>query len=92
MFGGGGVPLILPCSVCSRPYQSHDLYWVAIEPPDYIDLPEDGKNVDPGDEEDDPVIRVYYCEGCLDEVELPPLEAESDLDLAPEPYNPGDAA
>ena len=83
------MPLIMPCSICSRGFQAHQLYWVKVEPPDYIDLPEDGKHVDPGEEDDEPVVRVHYCGDCIGETELPPLESAPDGDQTPEPYAPG---
>jgi len=86
--------VIFPCSNCGRPFRASDLSNIEIEPPHYEELPEPAAEnyVDIRDEDrpDERVIRVHYCEECLDEVELPPLEPVSDPDIALEPYHPGD--
>jgi len=84
---------VLPCSNCKRPFRSVDLSSLTIEPPHYEDLPEPTAEnyVDVGDSTrtDGRVIRLYYCEECLDDVELPPINPETDPDLAPKPHYPG---
>lgn len=78
--------LVLPCVVCDRSYLASDLYWVTVEPPHYLDLPEDAEHVDPRDEDEEPVLRLHYCEQCLDEVATPPIKWVADEDLAPDPH------
>lgn len=79
--------LVLPCSYCGDPYKSGDLYWFEIDPPDYIDLPEDSEHVDMGDPDDEPVLRLQYCGECIGRTHTPPLISESDDD-PPEPHRP----
>jgi len=84
--------LVMCCKECGRPFQASDLYWVTVEPPHYLDLPEDSPHVDVRDEGEEPVLRLYYCEECIDAVATPPVQWVPDRDLAPEPYrmNRGD--
>jgi len=90
------MPIIFSCSNCRKPYRSCDLSTITIEPPHYEDLPEPTPQNYVNhvyDDEDEPtgekVIRVRYCEMCLDDVELPPLRPESDPSVAPKVHHPG---
>lgn len=82
--------LVLFCSNCSRPFRSCDLSHIEIEPPHYEDLPEPTAEnvVDYSEERDRRVIRLHYCEWCLDEIELPPIEPTTDPAVAPKVYCP----
>lgn len=79
--------LVLPCSNCDEPYKAGDLYSIEINPPGYVDLPEDMEHVDMGDPDNEAVLRLQYCGECIGEVRTPPLVAEAD-DNPPEPYRP----
>ncbi|MBX0325754.1 hypothetical protein EGH21_22310 [Halomicroarcula sp. F13] len=85
--------LVLPCSNCKRPFRACDLSHIEIEPPHYEDLPEPSAenyvDIKSEDRPDERVIRLHYCEMCLDDVELPPLEPVSDPEVAPRVHHPG---
>jgi hypothetical protein len=78
--------VVVPCDICGRSFRSADLYWIRGVPPEYIDLPETAKHVDPEGTFDSPEISLHYCGACISEIELPPVETESDGEQTPDPY------
>jgi len=85
--------LVFHCDICERPFRSSDLNRIEIDPPHYEDLPEPTAtnyvDVNIEGEVDRRMIRLRYCEYCLDDVELPPLDVCSDPDQGPKVHWPG---